>query len=102
MASLYTHGSWRVRPGKEEDFIAAWRDLAEWALAEIEGSKGARLMQDRDEPTRFYTMGPWDSPDAIQRFREHTGFSERMARIRETTEEAAIHTLEVRLEIGNP
>ena len=102
MASVYTHGIWRVKPGKEDDFVAAWQELAEWALRDIEGSRGARLMQDRDEPTRFYTLGPWDSPDAVQRFREHPSFTEKFARVRETTDEAAIHTLEVRLEIGSP
>ena len=102
MPSLYTHGTWRTKPGREDEFVAAWQDLAEWALRDIEGARGARLMQDRDEPTRFYTLGPWDSADAVQRFREHPGFTERFARIRETTDEAAIHTLDVRLEIGSP
>ncbi len=102
MASLYTHGIWRVRPGKEDEFVAAWQDLAEWALAEIEGAQGARLLQNRDEPTHFYTFGPWDDPDAIQRFREHPGFNERMGRIRELIHDGGIHTLEVRLEVGQP
>lgn len=102
MASLYTHGIWRVRPGKEDEFIAAWQDLAAWALGEIEGARGAMLLADRDEPSHFYTLGPWDDLAAIQRFREHAGFNERMARIREVLEGGDIHTLEVRLRVGNP
>ena len=102
MASLYTHGIWRVRSGKEQEFMAAWEDLATWALEEIEGAQGARLLQHRDEPTNFYTFGPWDNPDSIQAFREHPGFTERMGRIRDLVDQGDIHTLETRLEVGNP
>ena len=31
MPQLFTHGRWVVKPGREEDFEAAWRDFAEWA-----------------------------------------------------------------------
>ncbi|HJR46458.1 MAG TPA: antibiotic biosynthesis monooxygenase family protein [Actinomycetota bacterium] len=102
MASIYTHGIWRVRAGQEDEFVAAWQELAEWALNEIDGAQGARLLQNRDEPTHFYTFGPWDDAASVQRFREHPGFTERMARVRETLQDGDLHTLEVRLEIGNP
>jgi hypothetical protein len=32
---IYTSGDWMVKPGREEEFIEAWHDLAEWTAAEI-------------------------------------------------------------------
>ncbi len=30
MDQLYTHGTWKVKRGREDEFIDAWRELAEW------------------------------------------------------------------------
>jgi hypothetical protein len=36
---IYTSGDWMVKPGREEEFIEAWHDLAEWTAP--------RLLQER-------------------------------------------------------
>jgi hypothetical protein len=65
MQQLFTHGRWIVKPGREEDFVAAWRDFAEWTIASVEGSSGGWLLRDREQPNRFFSFGPCESLQAI-------------------------------------
>ena len=34
MAELYTHTSWRVKAGREEEFVARWSEWTEWSHRE--------------------------------------------------------------------
>ena len=85
MAQVYTHGRWVVKEGQEEKFQAAWQEMAEWTNAEIRGAVAgeARLLQSLDDPTLFFSIGPWDSLEAVQAWRADDGFQERVGRIRE-------------------
>ncbi len=29
--AVYTSGDWHVKPGREQEFVGAWRELAEWS-----------------------------------------------------------------------
>jgi heme-degrading monooxygenase HmoA len=95
LGQLYTHGRWMVKEGQQERFQAAWQELAEWTNASIRGAVAgeARLLQDLDDLTLFYSFGPWDSLDAIQAWRTDPGFQERVGRIRELLESFEAHTL---------
>jgi heme-degrading monooxygenase HmoA len=86
MDELYTCGSWTVIPGREDDFVAAWADLAGWTKANVEGAGWAELVQDTEQPNRFLTFGPWESAAAIEAWRASDGFRERVGRIRELLE----------------
>jgi quinol monooxygenase YgiN len=66
MGTLYTSGSWRVKPGKEDEFVAAWQELASWTAAEMPGAMWATLIRDQDDPSRFLSFGPWESGDEIE------------------------------------
>jgi heme-degrading monooxygenase HmoA len=83
----WTHGRWRVKPGREQEFVEAWRELAEWSLKEFPEARGAKLLRDRDQPNRFYSFGVWDSDEAVARWRAHSGFSEAIERMSELIEE---------------
>ena len=95
MRQLYTHGRWVVREGQQERFQAAWQELAEWTNANVSGAVGgeARLLQDLDDPRRFYSFGPWDSLEAIEAWRASDGFQQRVGRVRELLESFEAHTL---------
>ena len=95
MNRLYTHGRWVVKEGQQERFQAAWQEVAEWTNAEIGGAVTgeASLLQDLDDPTLFYSFGPWDSLEAIQAWRADPGFQERVGRIRELLESFEAYTL---------
>lgn len=80
---LYTCGIWTVRPGREDEFVAAWEDLARWSAEHVAGAGWATLVQQDDRPNRFLTFGPWESLEAIDAWRASDGFRERVGRIRE-------------------
>jgi heme-degrading monooxygenase HmoA len=95
MGQLYTHGRWVVKEGQEEKFQAAWQETAEWTNANISGTVAgeARLLQDLEDPTRFYSFGPWETLEAIEAWRGADGFQERVGRVRELLESFEAHTL---------
>lgn len=91
---LYTSGTWIVRAGREEEFVAAWSDLASWTTAEIAPGQRAMLLRDRDDPSHFVSFGPWDSDEDIARWRASEGFVSRVGRIRELLDRFEAHTLD--------
>lgn len=99
MGSLYTSGEWIVKAGREDEFVAAWRDLAEWSMSNVAGGGWAKLLRDRDDPRHFVSFGPWDSLEAIEEWRASPGFQERVGRIREMLEGFEPRTLEAAAEV---
>jgi len=57
MGEAYTHSTWRVKPGFEEEFVRRWEDLAHWSGLQGLSSR-AKLLRDIDEPSRFVSFGP--------------------------------------------
>jgi hypothetical protein len=49
MGRPYTSGIWTVKPVREEDFVARWRELAEWASVEFPGAGRPTLLRDMDQ-----------------------------------------------------
>jgi len=99
MSQPYTYGVWIVKPGREGDFIAGWRDLAEWTTANAPGAGSVQLFQDEDQPSRFLSLGSWDDKDAIAAWRSQLGFQERVAKLRELLETYTPANLELRVEV---
>lgn len=86
MSQPYTSGDWYVQVGRETAFIAAWQDLADWTAGEAPGAGWARLLQDRDDPRHFVSVGPWSDDAAIEAWRASEGFQQRVGRLRELLE----------------
>jgi hypothetical protein len=61
---IYTSGDWMVKPGREEEFIEAWHDLAEWTAAEIAPGAPATLLRDA---MNLPTFGALDHGTAMSR-----------------------------------
>ena len=61
MAVPYTVGVWRVKPGRVDDFVAAWTEFAEWTSANIAGAGAGQLVRDTADENRFVSFGPWES-----------------------------------------
>lgn len=80
MARVYTHGTWIVKPGREDEFVAAWRELAEWTRSLIPEARGT-LVRDREEPNRFHSFGLWPTEEIVHRWRSDPGFHERVDNI---------------------
>jgi heme-degrading monooxygenase HmoA len=101
MDELYTCGTWTVAPGREDDFVAAWQDLASWTAANVAGADWATLVQDAERPERFLSFGPWESAAAIDAWRGSDGFRERVGRIRELLEAFEPGTYRRRAGVGS-
>jgi quinol monooxygenase YgiN len=69
MAESWTHGTWTVKPGREGEFLVAFRALVR-ELGDELGVAPPTLLHDREQPNVFLTFGPWASEDEIERFRE--------------------------------
>jgi hypothetical protein len=70
MPRVWTYGLWRVKPGREQDFVAAWRELV--PLGTDLGGGDPTLLRDAETGV-FHSFGSWPGRDAIQRFREQLG-----------------------------
>ena len=75
MADVWTHGTWTVKRGREDD-VRGWRTVACRAMSELDVRSGPTLLRDRDRPTVFVSFGPWRSLDQIRSFRESALFGD--------------------------
>ena len=68
--SVYTLGVWRVQPGKDAEFIGAWKGLGS-LFAQLPMPPGGvgTLVQSLNDPLLFYSFGEWSSMEAIQAMR---------------------------------
>lgn len=94
MARPYTHTTWKVKPGREREFVERWGDWAEWSHREGLTAPGM-LLRDADNPEWFVSFGPWESMQAIRSWRTLTGYQERVARLREVVDHFEPRTLEI-------
>ena len=100
MGQIYTSGDWLVKEGCEEEFIAAWEEMASWTAKTIETATWANLLRDDENPRLFRSFGPWDSRETVALWREMSGFRERVGSIRELIESLDAKTMEVAVAIG--
>jgi heme-degrading monooxygenase HmoA len=100
MTQPYAYAVWIVRAGCEEDFVSAWRELAEWTEANAPGAGVGRLFQDDDQPSRFMSLWSWDDEEAIAVWRSQLGFQERVGRLRELLETYTPATFRMRIEVA--
>lgn len=86
---------WVVHPGKEDEFIAHWRELAAITARQMGGKKEtSRLMRDRDQPNRFISMAEWDSAAVLRAWRAGPEFRDALHRMRSVLEEFSPMTLD--------
>lgn len=86
MAETYTSGTWKVKPGEEEDFIREWTEFVEWASS-MPGSGTFRLARDLDHAGTYHSFAPWESFEAQQAWKELPAFHDRIMRVRNHCED---------------
>jgi heme-degrading monooxygenase HmoA len=96
--SVYTLGIWTVKPGREETFVEAWKELADDTKADFP-DETATLLRDRDQPNRFISFGPWESLEQIERWRSSDTFTHGVGKLRELLEDFAPHTMDLAVAI---
>lgn len=82
----YTCGTWTVRDGSEEEFVARWTALVRSA-GSLSGAESFILIQDRQDPHRFISFGAWDEWPTVDRWRSSEAFADRMRACRELCED---------------
>jgi heme-degrading monooxygenase HmoA len=99
MTETYSSGVWMVKPGHEDDFIAAWREFVGWGT-EMPGSGTFRLVRDLEHPNRFMSFGLWESAEAQQAWREHPEMAERLGRVRAHCEDVETYAYELASDVS--
>lgn len=99
--SVYTLGIWLVKPGREDDFVRVWQEMARRTEEAFPGRK-AVLLRDRDVRNRFISTGPWDSPEQVEQWRSSPAFTEGPAALHDIVERFEPHTLDETVVVGGP
>ena len=68
-SATYTHAEWRVRPGREAEFLSAWEALAAIFSHLPHPPLWGTLLRSNTEPTLFYSFGPWRSAADVMEMR---------------------------------
>jgi heme-degrading monooxygenase HmoA len=91
--AVYTLGVWTAKPGREEEFIEAWRAMATATAADFPGAS-AMLLRDRDDPSKFISSGPWESLEQIETWRGSATFRDGVTKIREVVDGFEPHSMD--------
>jgi len=65
----YTLALWRVQPGREREFVQAWKELGEAFRGLPDPPGEGTLVQSVEDPQRFYSFGWWQRLEDIQAMR---------------------------------
>ena len=85
----YTLAIWRVKEGKEEEFVEAWKgDLADFFLGLPNPPGTGTLIRSVEDPQLFYSFGPWRSLEDIQQMRSDPRTPEMIGKLAALCEEA--------------
>ncbi len=86
---VYTLAMWHVKPSREAEFVAAWKELDAVVASLPRGPSGmGMLIQSTTEPTLFYSFGPWRSSSEVAVMRSDPRAQEGIQKLRELCSEA--------------
>ena len=83
----YTLAMYRVRAGREEDFVAAWDELAGLFSSLPDPPLWGTLIRHRSDRTLFYSFGPWRGAEHVAAMRKNPEAGEAFRKISELCEE---------------
>jgi heme-degrading monooxygenase HmoA len=78
----YSSVTWMVKPDREDDFVACWRDLADWTLETCSGAITLRLLKDDSTPRKYVSFGEWADDAAIAAWRREDEFQRKFGSCR--------------------
>jgi quinol monooxygenase YgiN len=93
MAHIWTHGTYRVKPGCADEFVRGWRELARHAVEDF-GVAPPTILCDREDASLYVTLGVWDSLDTLERFRSSPLVAERASALDDLLDCAEASVLE--------
>jgi heme-degrading monooxygenase HmoA len=99
MAEVWSSGIWQPKSGKEDEFVAAWRQFAQWS-ANAHGPAQAWLLRNRDLPGPFLSVGPWPNAEAIAEWRSDPEFQARIGGLRDLLDSFEARTFDPVATVG--
>jgi quinol monooxygenase YgiN len=69
MTQAYTLTTYRVIPGKEDEFVAAWTALTVTFSSLDNRPYRGTLIQSTQDRTLFHSFGPWESAEHVAAMR---------------------------------
>ena len=87
MSECYASGSWLVRAGSEDAFIARWKEFTGWSAEIMPGAGSFVLLRDASNPRHFVSYGGWEDEASMVTWRNSPGFAERFPKVRELCED---------------
>lgn len=77
----YTLAMYRVKDGKEDDFITGWDELAETFSSLADPPLWGTLIRHKTNRTLFYSFGPWRKEEHVLAMRSNSGAKEAFAKL---------------------
>jgi quinol monooxygenase YgiN len=93
VTNIWTHGTYRVKPGCADEFVRGWHELARQAVEEF-GVAPPTILRDREDRSLYVTFGVWDSLEMLERFRSSPLVAERASALDDLLESANASVLE--------
>lgn len=100
MSTHYVSSRWKVKRGREDEFVGAFETFALWAELNHPEGGTARLLQDVDDSLQVTAMWEFPGAEAIERWREHRDVIEHMGRLESLAEHLEERVFEVRVVVG--
>ena len=89
MPDAYASGRWHVLPGREDEFLAAWREFLEWTHQHHPAMVDASLLRSVSAPGDFVSFSEWKDADSRNEWKNDAGFAVRMSACRALCERMA-------------
>jgi heme-degrading monooxygenase HmoA len=87
-AMAYTLAMWRVKKGYEKEFIRRWKEELGEHFRQMSADTHGTLIRSVDDPTLFYSFGPWKSQRELKKVRADPKTQHLMGRVLELCDEA--------------
>jgi hypothetical protein len=86
---------WRVKEGREEEFVEAWKGLSDYFLDLPNPPGTGTLVRSVEDSQLFYSFDPWRSIEDIRRMRSDPRTPEMIGKLTALCEEAKPGTFQV-------
>lgn len=85
----YTLALWHVKEGREEEFVRAWREDLAVHFLNLPNPPGiGTLIRSVEDPRLFYSFGPWNSLEDIEKMRSDPRTTEVIGKLSALCDEA--------------
>ena len=85
----HASGSWLVKEGSEDGFVARWTEFLGWTRDTIPGFVSASLIRDSEDPRHFVSVARWEDEGSRAAWKSNPAFAEKFMACRSLCEEFA-------------